>query len=112
MHSIASLRLVKIVHTVVWAFFAACVLGIPFCVAVGRLRAASVLVGIVFVECLVLLLNRWRCPLTDIAAQYTDERRDNFDIYLPEWVARHNKTIFGLLYLIGVVATARAWLAG
>jgi hypothetical protein len=29
-----------------------------------------------------------RCPLTGIAARYTDDRRDNFDIYLPPWLAR------------------------
>jgi hypothetical protein len=53
----------------------------------------------------VLLFNRMRCPLTGVAARYTDDRRDNFDIYLPEWLARHNKTIFGTLYVAGVLLT-------
>jgi len=61
---------------------------------------------VVFVEVLVLVFNRMRCPLTGVAARYTDDRRDNFDIYLPEWVARHNKTIFGTLYVAGIVVTA------
>jgi hypothetical protein len=39
----------------------------------------------------VLWLNGWRCPLTDVAARYTDDRRANFDIYLPEWLARYNE---------------------
>ena len=61
----------------------------------------------------VLALNRWRCPLTPIAARYTDDRRANFDIYLPEWLARHNTEIFGSLYLAGVVLLAVRWvLAG
>ncbi len=27
----------------------------------------------------------------------------NFDIFLPNWLARHNKTIFTSIYLIGVI---------
>ena len=41
-------------------------------------------------------------PLTAVAARYTDDRRANFDIYLPEWLARYNKQIFGPLYAMGV----------
>jgi hypothetical protein len=61
------------------------------------------------VEVLVLLLNRWRCPLTDVAARYTDDRRDNFDIHLPLWLARNNKTIFGGLFAIGLAYALLAW---
>ena len=104
------LQFVKIVHTVVWAFFAACVIGIPVAVASGELRVALVLIAFVAVESLVLLFNRMRCPLTDVAARYTDDRRDNFDIYLPEWLARYNKHIFGSLYAAGIGMTLLAWL--
>jgi hypothetical protein len=62
-------------------------------------------------ETLVLLLNRWRCPLTDVAARHTQDRRDNFDIHLPEWLARHNKLIFGSLFVAGSVYTVLRWLA-
>jgi len=57
----------------------------------------------------VLLANRLRCPLTNIAARYTDDRRDNFDIYLPLWVARYNKHIFGTLFVAGVLFTIVLW---
>jgi polyferredoxin len=107
------LRAIKLVHTVVWAFFAGCTVGIPIYALTGRIGIAVLLIGIVFVEVLVLVVNGWSCPLTGIAARYTEERRDNFDIYLPEWLARHNKTIFGALYLLGVLITigeAAHWL--
>ena len=103
-----SLRAVKIVHTAVWAFFASCIVAIPVAAAMQEFKVALSLIAVVFVECLVVLFNRWRCPLTDIAEQFTDDRRDNFDIYLPEWLARHNKSIFGALYLAGVIATVLA----
>jgi len=54
----------------------------------------------------VLWLNGWRCPLTDVAARYTDDRRANFDIYLPEWLARYNKQIFGPMYAVGLIVLA------
>jgi hypothetical protein len=52
---------------------------------------AEVLAGLVFVECAVLALNRGPCPLTDLASRYTDDRAAaNFDIHLPEWLARRH----------------------
>ena len=99
----------KLVHTAVWAFFAGCVVGIPFAVSARRFDLAVVLMGLVALEGLVLLTNGGRCPLTAIAARYTDDRQDNFDIYLPLWLARYNKQIFGLLYLAGVVFTLVRW---
>jgi len=75
----------------------------------GEHRIAGWLASIVAGEVAVLVLNRWRCPLTSVAAQYTSDRRPNFDIYLPEWLAEHNKLIFGALYLAGVVFALARW---
>jgi hypothetical protein len=47
--------------------------------------------------------------LTGIAARYTPDRRPNFDIYLPEWLALHNKQIFGALYVFGLVFAFARW---
>jgi len=105
----ASRRAVKVVHTIVWAFFAGCIIAIPVYAAAGDLRTATVLIGIVAIEVGIILINRWRCPLTNVAARYTDDRRDNFDIYLPIWLARHNKMIFGLLYMAGALYTLALW---
>jgi hypothetical protein len=44
------------------------------------------------------------------SVRFTEERRDNFDIYLPEWLARHNKLIFGALYVLGIAFTAARWI--
>lgn len=93
-----SLRTIKLVHTVVWVFFVLCILAIPLFTARSQLSVAALFAAIVGVEVAVLAVNRMRCPLTGIAARYTDDRRANFDIYLPEGLARHNKSIFGTLY--------------
>jgi hypothetical protein len=103
------LHRIKLAHTVVWAFFASCILAIPVAAAHSAIRLALGLIAVVGLEVLVLLLNGFRCPLTAVAARHTPDRQDNFDIYLPLWLARHNKLIFGALYLGGIAYTLVLW---
>lgn len=100
---------VKLLHTVAWAFFVACIIVIPIYGWSGQYGLAAVFTAIVFGEVVVLALNGWRCPLTAVAAQYTDDRIDNFDIFLPVWLARYNKEIFGTLFVGGVLFTFGRW---
>ena len=104
-----ALRRVKLLHTLVWAFFAGCVVAIPVAAWRDALGLALVLVAVVMLEVVVLALNGLRCPLTAVAARYTSDRRDNFDIWLPEWLARYNKVVFGTLYVVGIVVTVARW---
>ena len=105
-----ALTAIKMAHTIVWAFFAGCVVAIPLASWRGEHRAAAWLVAIVFVEVSVLVLNGMRCPLTSFAARHTMDRRENFDIYLPLWLAKHNKSIFGALYIGGTAFALVHWL--
>ena len=93
-----ALMLVRVVHTVVWAFLVGCILAVPLTALAGNLGLATVFAAVVLLECVVLAVNHYRCPLTDVAARYTDQRPPNFDIYLPVWLARHNKRVFGTLF--------------
>ena len=99
------LRITKVVHTVAWAGFVACIGSIFVFTRWGEIPRAAIAIGIVFFEVLALAANRGRCPLTSVAARYTRDRPDNFDIFLPVWLARHNKTIFGGLYVAGILYT-------
>ncbi len=85
-------------------------MAIPFAGARRQFLAAAVLTGVVLGECTVLAVNRGRCPLTDLAGRYTEERTDNFDIYLPLWLARRNKTIFGTIFVVGELIVLARWL--
>lgn len=102
---------IKLLHTAVWAFFAGCIVAIPIAGALGAFRWAAILSGAVLFECAILACNRGRCPLTDVAGRYTEERWDNFDIYLPLWLARHNKAIFGTLFFVSEVYVVGMWVA-
>ena len=101
MNAPSRLIAIKVAHTLVWALMAACVMGIPAVALRGRFGWAFALTGIILGECVVLALNKGKCPLTDWAAHFTEDRAENFDIYLPDWLARYNKTIFGTLFVVG-----------
>jgi hypothetical protein len=106
------LRAVKGLHTLAWAFFAGCTLVLPLAVWRGELQVAATLAAFVMVEVFILLLNHWSCPLTRVAARYTQDRSANFDIYLPEPLARSNKAVFGGIYLSGLGYLLVRWLTG
>ncbi len=38
---------------------------------------------LIVAEILVIVVNSWTCPLTNIARRYSHEETANFDIYLP-----------------------------
>jgi hypothetical protein len=104
-----NLVVVKLLHTLVWAVVAASILAIPLAGLQRQFQRAAVFTGIVLVECLILAANWGRCPLTDLAGRFTDDRVENFDIYLPLWVARHNKLIFGILFMAGEIVVLQRW---
>ena len=104
------LAVVKMAHTVVWALFAVGILAIPVVALAHYFQLAAWLTAAVLVEVVVLFANRWRCPLSDVAARFTADRADNFDIYLPLVLARYNKQIFGPLFVVGAAIARAAWL--
>ena len=98
------LRQIKLLHTIIWAVMVAAILYIIYSGWSGQISvltyAALIVIGL---EVVVLLANNWVCPLTPVARKYSDSPKPNFDIYLPEWLAKYNKEIFGTLLLMGVV---------
>ena len=104
------LTAIKLSHTVVWAFLAASILVLPVAGVLRRFRWAAILSVIVLLECGLLAVNGGRCPMPDLAARYTDERASNFDIYLPNWLASRNKTIFGTLFVVNELIVLWYWL--
>ncbi|GIK84647.1 MAG: hypothetical protein KJ018_02040 [Burkholderiales bacterium] len=104
------LRAIKLAHTVIWAFFATCILAMPVAAWHDRYDVAAVLAVVVLAEVAVLLANGMTCPLTPLAAKHTSDRAPNFDIYLPRWLAARNKAIFGTLYAAGLAFVLVRWI--
>lgn len=103
------LAAIRLLHTIIWAFFVGCILAVPVAALRKRFRLGVILSGLVLVECATLAVNGGRCPLTDLAARFTTDRAPNFDIYLPVWLAHYNKLIFGALFATGEVLLLTRW---
>lgn len=98
------LVLVKSMHTAVWVFFNLVLAYLFYAVCINNVGPLFWIgVGLILVECFVLLINGWVCPLTPVARRYTDIQAANFDIYLPEWLAKHNKTIYTAMCVFLVI---------
>ncbi len=110
MADLVGLRRVKLLHTLIWAVLASCVVALFWAGWCRQFGWAFAITAVILGECAVLVFNEGRCPLTNVAARYTEDRADNFDIYLPIWLARHNKQIFGLLFLAAEALVVWRWL--
>jgi hypothetical protein len=102
---------IKLLHTLIWALLAGGIIVLPFTAIVRRFRWTAILTVLILFECLILALNRGRCPLSDLARHFTADPADNFDIYLPNWLARYNKEIFGTWFVAGEFVALRRWFA-
>lgn len=105
-----ALRLIKAFHTFVWALFAGAILAIPVATWRGEFKWVAGLIALVSVEVAILAFNHMRCPLTAVAARYTEDRRANFDIYLPLWLAANNKQVFGTLFGASLLFALFRWI--
>src|SRR5208283_4972880 len=74
MSSEQTLTLIRIAHTAIWAVMATAIAALPIVAVRGRFRTAAWLTALIVAECVVLAFNGGRCPLTDLAAQFTADR--------------------------------------
>ncbi|AKQ47330.1 hypothetical protein TH63_19465 [Rufibacter radiotolerans] len=101
MASNPKLILLKIIHTLIWVFFNVVIFYLLYAVIADKIdKWVWICVGLVILEGVVLLIFNRFCPITLIARKYSDSQQDNFDIYLPNWLARYNKEIYTTIFLV------------
>lgn len=95
------ITLIKATHTIIWGIMTMATFYIGY--SVVRMRfdvwfyiSMALIVG----EILVIVVNSWTCPLTNVARRYSSENAPNFDIYLPEVIAKFNKEIFSAILVL------------
>lgn len=92
---------IKIMHTMVWIFFNLVMFYLFYAVIRNKIDVwVWTGLGLFVLEGIVLLLFGMRCPLTVMARKYSDSTRDNFDIFLPNWLAKYNKLIYTSLLVV------------
>lgn len=100
------LKIIKIVHTLIWIFFNLVIFYMLYAVIANKIDTwLWICYGPVLLEGLILLLFRFYCPLTLLARKYSDSTKENFDIYLPNWLAKYNKIIYTTIVVCIFVMT-------
>lgn len=102
MQNETKLTLIKTFHTLIWVFFNVVIFYMLYAVIVNKLdKWLWIGYGLIILEGITLLIFKFFCPLTLIARKYSTSTQDNFDIYLPNWLAKYNKLIYtGILIII------------
>ena len=98
------LTLLKTIHTIIWLFFNVIIFYLLYAVIADKIdKWVWICMGLIVLEGIILIVFKKICPVTLIARRYSDSPKDNFDIYLPNWLAKYNKKIYSIIVLIAVI---------
>jgi hypothetical protein len=100
---------IKLIHTAIWVFFNVVIFYLLYAVLINKIdKWIWIGLSLIFLEGVVLLIFKNICPVTLVARKYSSSDRDNFDIYLPEWLARYNKQVYSsIVVLIMIILLVR-----
>ena len=99
----SKLTIIKLIHTTIWIFFNVVIFYLFYAVIVNKIdKWIWIGLGLFILEGIVLLVFKMKCPLTVVARRYSDSAKENFDIYLPNWLAKYTKLIYTSILLIVV----------
>jgi hypothetical protein len=100
------LIIIKTTHTLIWLFFNVVIFYMLYAVAVNKIdRWLWIGYGLFILEGITLLVYRFYCPLTIMARKYSKSTTANFDIYLPNWLAKYTKLIYTSILLVIIIIT-------
>jgi hypothetical protein len=96
--------LIKILHTAIWIFFNVVIFYLLYAVIANKIdKWVWVCIGLILLEALTLLIFKSICPVTLMARKYSNSQEPNFDIYLPNWLAKYNKEIYTVIVLVALI---------
>jgi hypothetical protein len=95
------LIVIKAIHTLIWIFFNIVIFYMFYAVVTNRIDIwVWICLSLILLEGLILLVFKKVCPITIVARGYSNSTKANFDIYLPNWLAKYNKEIYSIIVLI------------
>lgn len=95
---------VKLLHTLIWLFFNVVICYLLYAVFANKIdKWVWICIGLIVMEAIILLIFKSMCPVTLIAQKYSDSSKANFDIYLPNWLAKYNKLIYSAIVLAAII---------
>jgi len=104
MNRTQKLLAIKLIHTLIWVFFVVVIFYVLYSGVYDNVNTYTWIgIGLVLGEGIVLLIFNKFCPLTLVARKYSNSEKDNFDIFLPNWLAKYNKLIFTTIFIIALL---------
>ena len=99
-----SIGFIKGIHLAIFILVSGLLIGFLYEVVTGRMSYLTwSTIGILLGEGVVLVTNRWRCPLTAVAEGLGSQHGQVTDILLPKSIADHVWTIYTWLFAGGLV---------
>lgn len=97
----SKLVIIKLIHTLIWVFFNVVIFYLLYAVLTDKIdKWVWICLGLIALETVTLIIFKRVCPVTLVARRYSGSTRHNFDIYLPEWLAKYNKQIYTVIVII------------
>ncbi|MEK7224452.1 MAG: hypothetical protein AAB221_02070 [Bacteroidota bacterium] len=97
----SKLVIIKLIHTLIWVFFNVVIFYLLYAVLTDTIdKWVWICLGLILLETITLIIFKRVCPVTLVARRYSGSARHNFDIYLPEWLAKYNKQIYTIIVFI------------
>ena len=94
---IKKLFYLKLIHTIIWVFYVLVFFYILYACIYNRINMYLwIAIGLEVIEITILIIFKGKCPLTILGYKYIKNPEVGFDIYLPRWLAKYNKIIYGL----------------
>jgi len=95
---------IRLLHTSIWIFFNVVIFYLLYAVITNHIDMwVWICVGLVLAEGLVLAAFKTICPVTLMARKYSNSQKANFDIFLPEWLAKNNKLIYTGIFILSLI---------
>lgn len=106
MQNETKLIIIKTIHTIIWVFFNVVIFYMLYAAITNKLDSwLWIGYGLFVLEGIILLLFKFFCPLTVMARKYSASTKENFDIYLPNWLAKYNKPIYTSILVVIIIIT-------
>lgn len=95
---------VKFIHAIIFLLLLTATGIVVFSAVTGHINAATWLsFGSVVVEGIILMMNKWICPLTTFAEKLGAESGTVADLFFPRWLADRIFSINGTIFVVASV---------
>lgn len=92
---------IKLIHILLFILVTVCMIYMLYTAAVDQITGLTWWAfGIVVFELLVLIVNDWKCPLTDLAEKKGAEVGSVADLFLPEQLSKHLFIVFSVSFSV------------